>query len=142
MPAAAIIVPVCAAESQQKQAASGKHRLAHAGAPPGASLHKKTKLAEARQPRQAAGIKTPSRLQTHNSAAPADQSASSGGAGSDEVSEGDADSSGDSAGEEGKEKVGTPFSRAFATIMAQDADILEVSATFNEAGDTPAHRLH
>ena len=126
---AAISVPVCAAEPQQKQAASSKRRLAQAGAPPGASLHKKTKLAETRQPRQAAGTETPSRLQTHDSAAPADQSASSGGAGSDEASDGDADSSGDSAGQEGQDKVGTPFSRAFATIMAQDADILEVSAT-------------
>ena len=93
-------------------------------------------MAEAPRLRQAAEIPTSSRLQKTDSADPADQSTSSGGAGSDEASEGDADSSGDSAGQEGQEKKGTPFSRAFATIMAQDADILEVIGTFDEAWGT------
>lgn len=130
---ASISLPVWAAEPQQRETVPSKRRLAQAGALPGATLHKKTKLAEARQPRQAQGMKTPSRLQTHDSAAPADQSASFGGAGSDDTSDGDADSSGDSAGQEGQEKTGTPFSRAFATIMAQDADILEVTGAFHAA---------
>ena len=139
---ASISLPVSAAEPQQKQAASSKRRLAQAGALHGATLRKKTKFAEARPPRQAAEMKTPSRLQTRDSAAPADQSASSGGAGSDEASDGEADSSGDSAGQPDQEKGGTPFSRAFATIMAQDADILEVSATVNAAEAWLVHGLH
>ena len=140
---ASISLPVCAAEPQQRETVPSKRRLAQAGALPGATLHKKTKLTEACQPRQAQGMETPSRLQTHNSAAPADQSASFGGAGSDDTSDGDADSSGDSAGQAGQEKIGTPFSRAFATIMAQDADILEVTAAFRACvRDPPVHRPH